>query len=585
MNVSLLRRVALSRSRLWRQGLRLASLGLIFGITLAGAKPAHAANIAVTTLIDEDNGTSSPNSGTGTSLREAINAANAASGSDTIFFAPALKGTLSLLSPLPAISTNITVDGQDARNVTIKADPNSDAVFVINAGVTATLSGLTIEGSGSEGSQTDKSCLLNAGALTLTDCTIRGGNADSGGGINNARTGNLSIARCAVINCRSDYGGGIFNNGTLSLVNSTLYSNVAIYGGGLYNTFAATIRFCTFSKNVGQFTPGSGGGSGNGGWDVVGSGGGGGGSDQTPIGSAIYGLGGNLSLAATILESSDSYNFHTSNSTLSTGGGNVSSDNSGPNSASDVRHVGIGFDPDGLKLNGGTTPTVALLSGSIAVNHGGVANVPVTDQRGIARPQGASADTGAFETAQVVSGTLTFQGIASTAPAQPTDFTLRPVSGNPLLYRANVAANGTFLLLGIPAGSYTLHIKGGRYLAKNLTVNLTSGNVGGATVLLKAGDANDDDAVDIADLLLVISHYNQVQGSAGYLEAGDFNLDGKKRHCRPQLPHRELQPTGRHLTQNDAGEKKHSFLRQILRLHCSKFPYSPYAVHSQGKTL
>ena len=509
----------------------LTSLSLICVLTLAGAKPTHAANIAVTTLVDEDNGTSDFRQGTGTSLREAINAANAASGADTIFFAPALRGMLALLSPLPAISTLITVDGGDARNVTIKAEPNSDAVFVVTAGKTATLSGLTIEGSGAEDDYTNKSCILNAGTLTLTGCTIKGGGAAAGGGISNARTGNLILARCAVINCHGEYGGGINNDGTLSLVNSTLYGNVGVYGGGLYNTYHAAIQFCTFSKNVGQLLPGSGGGSGNGGWDVIGGGGGGsggGGSDNTPIGGAIFSVGGTVSLASTILESRDSYSFHSiSGTTLTSGGSNVSRDNSGPNGSADVRNVGIGFDPDGLKYNGGTTPTVALLSSSIAVNQGGVTDVPTTDQRGVARPQGGTADSGAFETARIVSGTLIFQGITSTAPAQPIDFTLRPTSGNPMLYRANIGANGTFLLLGVPAGSYTLHIKGSRYLAKNLTVNLTSGNASGVSVALKAGDANDDDAVDVADLLLIISHYNQVQNIGNYLEACDFNLDGR----------------------------------------------------------
>ena len=60
-----------------------------------------------------------------------------------------------------------------------------------------------------------------------------------------------------------------------------------------------------------------------------------------------------------------------------------------------------------LKNNGGSTNTVALLSGSPAINHGNPSgctdpssNPPAaitTDQRGVHRPQGKRCDIGAFE--------------------------------------------------------------------------------------------------------------------------------------------------------------------------------------------
>jgi hypothetical protein len=51
-----------------------------------------------------------------------------------------------------------------------------------------------------------------------------------------------------------------------------------------------------------------------------------------------------------------------------------------------------------LADNGGDTQTEALLSGSPAVDAGGMA-CPATDQRGVARPQGAACDIGSFELA------------------------------------------------------------------------------------------------------------------------------------------------------------------------------------------
>lgn len=58
-------------------------------------------------------------------------------------------------------------------------------------------------------------------------------------------------------------------------------------------------------------------------------------------------------------------------------------------------------DPDlaPLASNGGPTPTMALLSASPALDHGGTPSTgcPPVDQRGVSRPQGPECDIGAFE--------------------------------------------------------------------------------------------------------------------------------------------------------------------------------------------
>ena len=50
-----------------------------------------------------------------------------------------------------------------------------------------------------------------------------------------------------------------------------------------------------------------------------------------------------------------------------------------------------------LPNHGGFTPTLALLPGSPAIDAGDDAVCPATDQRGVARPQGAACDIGAYE--------------------------------------------------------------------------------------------------------------------------------------------------------------------------------------------
>ena len=50
-----------------------------------------------------------------------------------------------------------------------------------------------------------------------------------------------------------------------------------------------------------------------------------------------------------------------------------------------------------LADNGGPTQTHALLAGSPAIDAGDDTAAPATDQRGVARPQGARSDIGSVE--------------------------------------------------------------------------------------------------------------------------------------------------------------------------------------------
>ncbi len=61
----------------------------------------------------------------------------------------------------------------------------------------------------------------------------------------------------------------------------------------------------------------------------------------------------------------------------------------------------VGMDPmlDVLADNGGPTQTMALLTGSPAIDAGLNTGAPATDQRGVSRPQGTIVDIGAFELA------------------------------------------------------------------------------------------------------------------------------------------------------------------------------------------
>jgi len=139
-------------SRLPRRGLRLLSLCLLVLIAQPGwfkqtgaanfvAPAAPVATFAVTTVVDEDDGTPNPANGTGTSLREAINAANANSDLDMITFdLGAGTPSIALLSELPEITAPVIINGATGGATRVELDGTATGALV---------DGLRISGGGS----------------------------------------------------------------------------------------------------------------------------------------------------------------------------------------------------------------------------------------------------------------------------------------------------------------------------------------------------------------------------------------------------------------------------------------------------
>lgn len=189
--------------------------------------------------------TSADGAGTGT-LRYAITKADASNTPDFIKFSTALSGdTITLLSPLPAITKGMTITGLGADKLAISgsAAPGSGnfEIFSIQGGakgINVTVSGLTLEHG------TDYSA---GGAIQIND---HGGKvAITNTVINSSYVGGFISAR----------GGGIaIQNGLLTLTGSTISGNTAqgrisgyAYGGGLYiaATAGAVISKSTISGN------------------------------------------------------------------------------------------------------------------------------------------------------------------------------------------------------------------------------------------------------------------------------------------------------------------------------------------------
>lgn len=130
------------------------------------------------------------------------------------------------------INTNITLLG--TGNSTINGGGNGRCIF-INPNYVVTLNGLIItNGKGRNGWDDGNSCLpgdsggaiYNQGTLTIINTTISNNKAGNGGDADGRGTGGVG-----------GYGGAIYNSGTLTIKNSTLSNNTAGNGGaGASNT-------------------------------------------------------------------------------------------------------------------------------------------------------------------------------------------------------------------------------------------------------------------------------------------------------------------------------------------------------------
>ncbi len=218
---------------------------------------APAATFTVTNLNDSGPG----------SLRAALLSANGGAGVDEITFT-GLTGTITLASPLPTISDDVTISGPGASLLTVSGG-NAVRIITIAPGKVVHISGLTLA-NGKAVNYTNGAAIENHGVLIETGCTLS----------NNQTLGG--------------FGGAIFNDGDLILAGSTFSSNSVTggtssgsgsgggvggggggFGGAVYSAAGSfTVTNCTFISN--SASGGNGHPFGNGG-GTAGSGGTGGG--------------------------------------------------------------------------------------------------------------------------------------------------------------------------------------------------------------------------------------------------------------------------------------------------------------------
>jgi hypothetical protein len=208
------------------------------------------------------------------SLRDAIIAANAAGGSNTITFAAGVTGAISLnnaAGALPTIADDLTIQGPGAGVLTVQRPSTAAAfsIFSIAPAFTVTIAGLTISGGqapGTTGPTSKGGGINNLGVLTVQNAVISGSSAFFGGGLYSSgpvlTVVNTTISGCAAVGAGATAaGGGIAVQAGLATIQSCTLSGNSVTttnggtaeGGGLYDRAGVvTILNTTISGNTTQ---------------------------------------------------------------------------------------------------------------------------------------------------------------------------------------------------------------------------------------------------------------------------------------------------------------------------------------------
>ena len=252
---------------------------------------------------------------------------------------------------------------------------SSTGVLMVN---NSTISGNSAQ---SEGGGIDN----DNGTITVTNSTVSGSSAFQGAGIENDGTGTV-IGSTITGNTGRGSGAGMFNNGTLTVTNSTVSGNSGNASGAIESGPSAPAVYISFSTISGN--------------------------SATAFAGGITNFGLVMTVKNSILANNGGAGncyVYTGYPAITSAGYNLSTDATCGaffTGTGDLNSTAAGLDT-GLKGNGGLTQTIALLSGSPAIDAIPVSptnyctdtsgNAVTTDQRGTARPQGSACDMGAFE--------------------------------------------------------------------------------------------------------------------------------------------------------------------------------------------
>ncbi len=125
----------------------------------------------------------------------------------------------------------------------------------------------------------------------------------------------------------------------------------------------------------------------------------------------------------------------------------------------------------------------------------------------------------------VISGTVTLQDCRNSV--QPVTFTLQSGNGTDLVKTVTLDTNGGFRLVNLAAETYTVFVKGRKWLRTRTLISTLDHDEPAFATTLKSGDVNNNNTVDVDDLTLLLNVYNSTRGDGLYTDGADLNCDGK----------------------------------------------------------
>ncbi len=452
-----------SRTRRTRTIAAAAVLGAAVPGGLLTASAASAASGAVGAL--------RPTPCTVSALKSAITAANVSGGTITLpsgcsITLAAADNATDGPTGLPVITRNVTINGNGAtiarQAATASTPVPAFRLFNVAAGGSLTLNGLTLRNGFADDGTNGGGAIFSLGTLNVSGVTFSGNQSPSatgtsGGAISSDNSSaRLTVDRSTFTGNAAQEGGGIFTQSTTSVTNSTFTGNTATTfgGGGLVSAVGTTnITGDTFSANSG---PGGGAIDNDATVNIT---------DSTFAGNtagangggALQNFGSMAVAQSTVADNTSQFGANLHNdpvapasvtgpvynpalrgrsqaalaqaSTFTVRASIVSGGISGGNCSGSAPFTDGGYNIDSgtscgfltanhsknntnpnlgpLAANGGPTRTLALPSGSSALNAippGTSGCAGTTDQRGIPRPQGTGCDIGAYE--RTVSGAI-----------------------------------------------------------------------------------------------------------------------------------------------------------------------------------
>ena len=371
------------------------------------------------------------------------------------------------------IVTNSIVMGTVTAVNTVSNNDAGAIYAATNRSVSITDS--TISGSvtgSSSGANYGGAVYQNSGTLNLTNCTISGSSvtgAKGNGGAFDIQGGTANLSGCTITgNTASNNGGGVYvGRGTLNATNCTITGNTATNKGGgvaafFYSsnsqngTAVTNLTNCTISGN----TATSGGGLyvGYHPHSTTTS------TNTVTVNNTIVAGGLVRQTGGVITDTKEKLNVSNSlfDTTPTTGAGNTINGTNANNLFGTNPMLGS------LASNGGTTQTLALLSGSAAIDAGSntLASSLTTDQRGFHRFVNGVVDIGAYE----------YQPAAALAPSSSDS---PSTSGQSVTFTATLSVvtgsntptgSVTFSIDGVAAGTVALNGLSATFLTSSLSV-------------------------------------------------------------------------------------------------------------------